>query len=260
MEGEPLNVLDLCSGIGGFSLGLERAGARTVAFCEISDQCRAILARNWPHVRSFQDIRTLDREQVAGLGAIDAIAAGFPCQNISLAGDGAGLAGDRSILFWEVIRAVRMVRPRVVLLENVEALLGRGMGDVLGALAREGYDAEWDCIRAFDAGRPHVRKRIFIVAYAAGDGWGPGRTGGLADGLAGLPVEPCWSGDPVESFEERFSQPALLGVDDGFPGGLHRLGPCGNAILPEISEAIGRAIMTAHPGNAVASQHHSTGE
>jgi len=186
-----MNVLDLCSGIGGSSLGLERAGARTSAFCEISEQCRHILARNWPNVRSFRDIRTLDAEQIASMGTIDAIAAGFPCQNISLAGDGAGLSGDRSILFWQVIRIVRVVRPRVVLLENVEALLGRGMGEVLGALASEGYDAEWDCIRAFDAGRPHVRKRIFIVAYAAGDRWGPGREGGLADGLAWLPVIPC---------------------------------------------------------------------
>jgi DNA (cytosine-5)-methyltransferase 1 len=240
-----MNVLDLCSGIGGFSLGLERAGARTVGFCEISEQCRAILARNWPDVRSFCDIRSLDAKQVASLGAIDTIAAGFPCQNISLAGDGAGLSGDRSILFWEVIRAVRVVRPRVVLLENVEALLGRGMGDVLGALAREGYDAEWDCIRAFDVGRPHIRKRVFIVAYAAGDRWGPGRPGGLADGITWLPVVPCWSGDPVASFEEGFAQPALLGMDDGIPGGLHRLGPCGNAILPQISEAIGRSIMSA---------------
>jgi DNA (cytosine-5)-methyltransferase 1 len=239
-----MNVLDLFSGIGGFSLGLERAGMRTVGLVEINEQKQRILARHWPAVRLIRDVRSLDAEQIAGLGPIDAIAAGFPCQNISLAGDGAGLAGDRSVLFWEVIRAVRLVRPRVVLLENVEALLGRGMGAVLGALANEGYDAEWDCIRAIDAGRPHLRKRIFIVAYAAGDGWGPGRPGGLADGLAGLPIEPCWSGDPVAFFEERFSQPALLGVDDGFPRGLHRLGPCGDAVIPAIPETIGRAIMS----------------
>lgn len=238
-----MNVLDLFSGIGGFSLGLEGAGMRTVALCEISEHKRRILTRHWPGVRLIPDVRSLDAEQIAGLGTIDAIAAGFPCQNISLAGDGAGLAGDRSILFWEVIRTIRLVRPRIVLLENVEAILGRGMGDVLGALAAEGYDAEWDCIRAIDAGRPHLRKRIFIVAYAAGERWGPGRPGGLADGLEGLPIEPCWSGDPIAYFEERFAQPSLLGVDDGIPAGLHRLGPCGDAIVPQIPEAIGRAIM-----------------
>lgn len=242
-----MNVIDLCSGIGGFSLGLERAGANTVAFCEISEQCRAILRRHWPSIPRFHDIRSLGREQVASLGRVDAIAAGFPCQNISNAGDGTGLSGDRSSLFWEVVRIIRLVRPHLVLLENVEALLTRGMGEVLGTLAGEGYDAEWDCIRAFDAGRPHFRKRIFIVAYAAGFGRGPGRPGGLADGLAGLPVEPCWSGDPVTYFEERFAQPALLGVDDGVPDGLDRLGPCGNSIVPAITEAIGRSIMTTNP-------------
>ena len=146
------------------------------------------------------------------------------------------------------MRAIRVVRPLVVLLENVEALLRRGMGEVLGALADEGYDAEWDCVRAIDAGRPHLRKRVFIAAYAQGHGWRPGRAGGLADGLAGLPVVPCWSGNPIDFFEERFAQPALLGVDDEFPRGLDRLNLCGNALLPAIPEAIGRALLTPeHP-------------
>lgn len=240
-----MNVLDLCSGIGGFALGLEKAGAKTVAFCEISEQCRNIISKHWPGVPCFRDIRVLGREHLIGLGAIDLVTAGFPCQNISLAGDGAGLAGDRSVLFWEVIRTICLVRPRFVLLENVEALLGRGMGEVLGALASSGYDAEWDCIRAIDAGKPHLRKRIFIVAHAAGDGRGPGWPGGLADGLAWLPIEPCWSGDPVAFFEERFAQPPLLGVDDGIPGGLHRLGPCGNAIIPGIAASIGHHLMNS---------------
>lgn len=85
---------------------------------------------------------------------------------------------------------------------------------------------------------------ILLPTPRATDGDRGGR-GGLADGLAGLPVEPCWSGDPVAWFEERFAQPSLLGMDDGLPRGLHRLGPCGNAIVPQISELIGRAILAS---------------
>lgn len=239
-----IRVLDLFSGIGGFSRGLEQTGSyETAAFCEIGAEPSRILKKNWPHVRNLQDIHTVDAEQIASLGPIDAITFGFPCQDISLAGPGTGLAGHRSSLFWEAIRAIRLVRPAVGIMENVAALLGRGMGVVLGALAEEGYDAEWDCIQAVDAGRPHKRDRLYLVAHAQGVGRGPGRPGGLADGLEGLPVEPCWEGNPIDFFEERFAQPALLGVDDGLPRGLHRLGPCGNAIIPKIAELIGRSLL-----------------
>lgn len=233
------------SGIGGFTRGLEATGTyETAAFCEIEQEPSRILKKNWPHVRNLQDVCSVGAEQVASLGAIDAITFGFPCQDVSLAGPGTGLAGKRSALFWEAIRTIRLVRPAVAIMENVAALLGRGMGAVLGALAEAGYDTEWDCIRAVDAGRPHERDRLYLVANAEGDGRGPGRPGGLADGLAGIPVEPCWEGNPIDFFEERFAQPALLGMDDGLPRGLHRLGPCGNAIIPKIAELIGRAILT----------------
>ncbi len=243
-----LRFLDLFSGIGGFSLGLERTGSfEPAAHCEIAPEPSRILRKNWPHVRNLQDVHSVDAEQIASLGAIDAVTFGFPCQDISLAGPGTGLAGHRSSLFWEAIRTIRLVRPAVGIMENVAALLGRGMGVVLGALAEEGYDAEWDCIQAIDAGRPHKRDRLYLVAHAAGVGRGPGRPGGLADGLEGLPVEPCWQGNPIDFFEERFAQPALLGVDDGLPRGLHRLGPCGNAIIPKIAELIGRSLSKEQP-------------
>jgi len=236
-----LRVLDLFSGIGGFSLGLERTGGfETVAFCEIDARAQAVLRKQWPRTPIVNDVQTAHLQK----GMADVITAGFPCQDISLAGPGTGLAGARSSLFWSATRAIRVVRPLMVLLENVEALLTRGMGQVLGALAEEGYDAEWDCIRAIDAGRPHLRKRVFIAAHAQGFGRGPGRPGGLADGLAGLPVEPCWSGNPIDFFEEGRAQPALLGVDDGLPRGLDRLNLCGNALLPVIPELIGRASLT----------------
>lgn len=242
--GERLRVLDLFSGIGGFALGLQRTGHfEPAAFSEIDPECSRVLRKHWPHVENLGDVSAISAEHVARLGRVDALTFGFPCQDLSLAGPGTGLAGARSALFWEAMRALRLVRPAVAIMENVAALLGRGMGAVLGAMAEAGYDTEWDCVRAQDAGRPHKRDRVFLVAYAQGNGWGPGRPWGLADGLAGLPIEPCWRGDPVAFFEERFAQPSLLGVDDGFPTGLHRLGLCGNAIIPDIAERIGRLLV-----------------
>jgi DNA (cytosine-5)-methyltransferase 1 len=157
-----LRVLDLFSGIGGFSLGLERTGGfKTVAFCEIDPFCRQVLAKHWPDVPTHDDVTT----RAFSEGEADVITAGFPCQDISLAGAGAGLSGTRSGLWREVVRAVRLVRPVYTILENVAALLGRGMGTVLGDLAESGNDAEWDCLPAFPFGAPHARDRIWIVAY-----------------------------------------------------------------------------------------------
>jgi DNA (cytosine-5)-methyltransferase 1 len=178
-------LLDLFSGIGGFSLGLERAGFETVAFCEISPKCRHLLAHHWPEVPIFPDITTLTGEMV---GPVDAICGGFPCQDISFAGKGAGLAGERSGLWREYARLVRELRPTFVIVENVSALLGRGLGDVLGDLAALGYDAWWDCIPASAIGAPHRRDRLWLVAYARGqqhEGYGDALRWQIAEGLAG---------------------------------------------------------------------------
>src|SRR5512139_2412547 len=114
-----LRVLDLFSGIGGFSLGLERAGMRTVAFCEIDPFCRRVLAKHWPDVPCYDDVRTVtaDRLRTDGIGPIDAICGGFPCQDISLAGKGAGLDGKRSGLWFEYARIIGELRPRYVIVE-----------------------------------------------------------------------------------------------------------------------------------------------
>lgn len=157
-----MRVLDLFSGIGGFSLGLERAGMRTVAFCEIEPYCRAVLRKHWPDVPIFEDVRKLTASDVPG---VDVICGGFPCQDISLAGKGAGLAGERSGLWREYSRLIGEIRPKFVIVENVAALLGRGIGDVLGDLASLGYDAEWHCIPASAVGLPHIRDRVWIVSY-----------------------------------------------------------------------------------------------
>ncbi len=144
-----MNVLDLFSGNGAISLGLERAGMRTVAFCENEPYCRAILGKIWPSVPCYDDVRTLTAAQLAADGiAVDLIAGGFPCQDISLAGKGAGLAGERSGLWRDYARLIGELRPSYVIVENVSALLKRGIGTVLGDLAKLGYDAEWHVIPA----------------------------------------------------------------------------------------------------------------
>jgi len=163
-----MRVLDLFSGIGGFSLGLERAGMRTVAFCEIDPFCRAVLAKHWPAVICYDDIRTLDANRLFqdSHGELpDVICGGFPCQDISYAGDGAGLAGERSGLWSEYARLIGEIRPSFVIVENVSALLSRGLGDVLRDLAALRYDAEWHCIPASSVGAPHRRDRFWLVGY-----------------------------------------------------------------------------------------------
>lgn len=102
---------------------------------------------------------------------VDGVIGGFPCQDISVAGKGAGITGSRSGLFWEMVDTVRLVRPKYWLMENVAALLNRGMGEVLGAVATSGYNAEWDCISAGAFGAPHFRARIYILAHTCGNGW-----------------------------------------------------------------------------------------
>jgi DNA (cytosine-5)-methyltransferase 1 len=163
-------VLDLFSGIGGFSLGLERTGGfRTVAFCEIDPFCRRVLAKHWPRVPQYDDVRLLTAERLAADGiAVDVICGGFPCQDISLAGKGGGLAGERSGLWSEIARLAGELRPQYLLVENVAAILSRGLDKVLGDLAAIGYDAEWHCIPASAVGAPHRRDRFWLVANARG--------------------------------------------------------------------------------------------
>jgi DNA (cytosine-5)-methyltransferase 1 len=236
-----VNVLDLFSGIGGFSLGLERAGMRTVAFCEIDPFCRRVLAKHWPSVPILGDVASADFPEA------DVITAGFPCQDISSAGnrtERAELAGSRSGLFWEVIRAIRVARPRFVILENVAILLARGMGTVLGALAARGYDTEWDCVPAAAIGAPCIRDRVFIVAHANG-------TGGLEEcdffpkARLATPRRRDASGLDLATDGPWSAMPAVCRVDYGLPGTMDRLSALGNAVVPAIPEIIGRAIMKA---------------
>lgn len=158
-------VLDLFSGIGGFSLGLERTGGfKTVAFCEIDPFCRKVLNKHWPNVPIYEDVRTLTAERLSADGiGVDVICGGFPCQDISVAGKGAGIEGERSGLWSEYARIIGELRPRYVIVENVAALLGRGLDKVLGDLAALGFSSVWHCIPASAVGAPHRRDRLWLI-------------------------------------------------------------------------------------------------
>src|ERR1700730_2965674 len=159
-----MNARDRFWGIGGFSLGLERAGMRTVAFCEIDPFCRGVLAKHWPNVPCYDDIRTLTAARLRADGIVaDVICGGFPCQDISTAGKMVGMEGQRSGLWGEYARIISEVRPSYVIVENVAALLARGLDRVLGDLAALGFDAEWHCIPASAVGAPHRRDRVWII-------------------------------------------------------------------------------------------------
>ena len=226
---DKLKVLDLFSGIGGFSLGLERTGGfETVAFCEIEPYCQKVLKKHWPDVPIYEDVRNINKIS----GDVQLVTAGFPCQDISLAGNGAGLSGERSGLFWDMLRTVCVVgRPRL-LLENVANLLNRGLSEVLGALACIGYDAQWDCIRAAQVGLPHERNRIFIAA----------NTNSMRE------LQPSWCiGNQWGWVHDGFQKKAWPLPDKAGNVQIDGISQkvLGNAVVPQIPELIGRAILDA---------------
>lgn len=158
-----MRVGSLFSGIGGLDLGLERAGMRVVWQAETDAFCARVLARHWPGVPNLGDVTAVDWDAVE---PVDLVCGGFPCQPVSVAGRRRAQADERW-LWPEVARCLRHLRPRLALLENVPGLLaGPGMGDVLGDLAGLGYDTEWESIPAAAVGAPHLRYRVFVVAYS----------------------------------------------------------------------------------------------
>jgi len=165
-------VLDIFSGIGGFSLGFERTGRfKTVAFCEIDEKARMVLDKHWPDVNKYNDVREITLKQLMndGIERPKVICGGFPCQDISIAGQKEGIDGRRSGLWGEYKRLISEIRPDFAVVENVRNLLsgkrGTWFGRVLGDLAEIGYDAEWNVISAARVGARHLRERVWIVAY-----------------------------------------------------------------------------------------------
>ena len=262
----------LFSGIGGFDLGFERANIETVWQSETEPYCRKILKLRFPDTKLHGDIRRIGGKN---LEKVDIISGGFPCQDISTAGKRAGIRGNRSGLWFEMLRICHEMGPRYLVVENVAALLVRGIGEVLGTLSEIGYDAEWEVVSAADVGASHLRRRIWIIAYPNGDHIGHERggkpnEGGLqeipGDGLGDLRGE---ISDPYEiglkDASERHSEvsepgrshpkkkdgiggwwaaePDVGRVAHGIPARVDRLKSLGNAIVPQIAFLIGKKIV-----------------
>lgn len=224
-----------------------------MAFCEIEEFPRQVLAKHWPGVPCYNDVRTLDADALRRDGiAVDVITGGFPCQDISIAGKRAGITeGTRSGLWSECIRLVGELRPKFAIFENVSNLLvgpserpGAWFGRVLGDLAGEGYDAEWADIPASYVGAWHRRGRVWLVAYP--------HEVSRQQGLTERPILRQWHvhEQSTRSFARwpgrpNLPAPKLCGRADGIPDFTHRIAALGNAVVPQIPEMIGNAILEA---------------
>jgi DNA (cytosine-5)-methyltransferase 1 len=234
-----MRVLDLFSGIGGFSLGLERAGMTTVAFCEIEPFARAVLAKHWPKVPIYDDVRklTADRLVSDGVGKIDLICAGYPCQPFSHAGKRLGAKDDR-YLWPEVRRIVGEVRPTWVVSENVAGHISMGLDQVLSDLEGLGYAARAIVVPACAVDATHIRRRVWIVAR---DPDRDRESACTVDAKAqGVPGD---IGESDGSGSRWTAEPGVCRVAHGIPRQVDRLRGLGNSVVPRVVEVIGRAIM-----------------
>ena len=231
-----MKLLDTFAGIGGFSYAAEKlvGGFETTQFIEINPYCQKVLNKHWSHVPIHDDITTF----TAKPGEFDIITGGFPCQDISVAGLQKGITKEtRSGLFYELIRVIRMVRPKYVVLENVAAILNRGLDIVLRELSEAGYDAEWAVISASSLGACHRRSRWWLVAYPNSK-----RLQGLRGEYelqesckertftwrnSGITLNPNWKGYK--------SKPTLCRGDDGLSNRVDRLKALGNSIVPAVA-------------------------
>jgi DNA (cytosine-5)-methyltransferase 1 len=229
-----LKVLDLFSGIGGFSLGLERTGGfQTVAFCEIEPFCRRVLEKHWPSVPIHEDVRKLKGSDV---GTVDVVCGGYPCQPFSSAGKRGGSSDDRW-LWPEMRRLVDELRPAWVIGENVTGHINMGLDAVLSDLEAIDYACRAFAIPALGVGAPHRRERVWVVGH-------PNRNG---ESTVALNDEASWLSSHLRAVVplEWFVEPDLDRMDDGLSNRMDRLRGLGNAVVPQIPEIIGRAILAA---------------
>lgn len=227
-----MRVLDLFSGIGGFALGLERAGMQTVAFCEIDDFCRSILRRHWPDIPIHRDIKAFRGSAVPD---VDLVCGGFPCQPHSTASRGRKVAED---LWPEMLRVVGECRPRWVVGENVPGLGARGVDLLCDGLESAGYTTRPYDLDVALPERQRKRERFIIVAHADGEGESLGAVDAEVAGVCAARGR-AWRDQSVP-----------MGVADGVPRRMDRLRALGNAVPPHMIELVGRAIMASDRARA----------
>lgn len=235
----------LFNGIGGFQLAAQWMGWENVMSCEIEPFLNDITRGYYPNCIQHEDIRTTDFNVYRG--RIDILTGGFPCQDISVSGKGAGIEGNKSGLWSQYRRAIEEISCQYVLIENSSNLRKKGFEKVLYELSEIGYDAEWECISASDIGACHKRDRIWILAYPSSQ-----RRRGILHCIKRSIMEADRKTDALDTsrnpflqFEQRFGEPAVFRVDDGLSKRLDvvkRLGACGNALMPQIPYLIFQGI------------------
>lgn len=235
------NHASVFTGIGGFDLAADDIGWNNVFQCEIDTFCQDVLKKNFPKTEKYLDINEFDARKYRG--AIDVISGGFPCQDISISGKGEGITGSRSGLWKQYFRIIAEVLPGFVVIENSPQLLKKGFETVLYDLSEIGYNAEWEVISAAEFGKPHIRERLWVVAYPSVQRWR-----GILHLLKRSLVEKGSKANSLDTqshpflrFEQGYSEPPVFGVVDGLSKRLDvvkRLGACGNAVVPDIPKAI----------------------
>ena len=238
----PRTIGSLFAGIGGLELGLEHAtGATTLWQCEIDAFCRSVLATHWPRATRYEDVTTLSNPP-----PVDLICGGFPCQDISSAGKGAGLAGGRSGLWYQFARIISEARPEWVVVENVASGAKRWVDAVCAGLGQLGYETLPLPISAADVGAPHLRRRVFIVAHAQRRAlryrqqrMSGRRTDGVRNEGETLALHDGGAGD---AWRDGPPFPPVCRVDDGISHRVDRLRALGDAVVPQCAEVVGHVI------------------
>ena len=221
--------LDLFSGCGGITFALKQY-IRPVAYCDKDHYAQATLLSRMedgdiPRAPIWDDVCTLNGTHLPRV--VDIIYGGFPCQDISTAGHGKGLAGERSGLFYEIMRLVKEINPPFVFLENVPAIRSRGLREVVRQFTDLGYDCRWTCLSAREVGAPHLRKRWFFFAHTNSDGLGKQATPSQEEGRIWRPE----ATPPISDWRTDMSH--LRRVDDGIPFRMDRVKAMGNGVVPE---------------------------
>ena len=255
-----IKIGSLFSGIGGLELGLTRAipNSRIVWQVEQNPYCQKILRGHYPTSKLYSDIRKVKASE---LDSVEVVCGGFPCQDVSEAGKGRGLAGSRSGLWTEMYRILKSILPKVIVIENVLGLLRkeRGMHVILRQLHEIGYDAEWSTVSAVSQGGPHRRERVFIVAYPSSFRRKSGvnhfeenshiqnekrNVSEKDEQRCGRIVGTSTNNNSNQQcyWQKVSPPPQLCRVDDGIPDRLDRIKALGNSVVPQCSEYVGRLI------------------